>query len=231
MTHNTRAGFGMKTLLQVAGALVLTGAAVEGASAQEASQSAQAGQVGDIIVTARKREESSLNIPVTVTAFTEAAIENNNLTSIERVAAMTPQLQVNRQPSGSGATLSMRGIGSTSTSSGIEQSVALVVDGVYYGSGRMLNEAMFDMRQIEILEGPQALFFGKNATGGVLSFVTNDPSEEFEGYVRTGYEFTAQNRMIEGVISGPVSDSVGLRLAVHLSGMDEGHFENAGTPG
>lgn len=231
MTHNTRAGFGMKTLLQVAGALVLTGAAVEGASAQEASQSAQAGQVGDIIVTARKREESSLNIPVTVTAFTEAAIENNNLTSIERVAAMTPQLQVNRQPSGSGATLSMRGIGSTSTSSGIEQSVALVVDGVYYGSGRMLNEAMFDMRQIEILEGPQALFFGKNATGGVLSFVTNDPSEEFEGYVRTGYEFTAQNRMIEGVISGPVSDSVGLRLAVHLSGMDEGYFENAGTPG
>lgn len=234
MTQGTRGGFRTKALLQLAGALALTSAAVDAASAQETASgqsAASAGQVDEIIVTARKREESSLNIPVTVTAFTEEAIQNNNLTSIERVAAMTPQLQVNRQPSGSGATLSMRGIGSTSTSSGIEQSVALVIDGVYYGSGRMLNEGMFDMRQIEILEGPQALFFGKNATGGVLSFATNDPSDEFEGYVRTGYEFTAQSRTIEGVISGPVSDSVSLRLAAHLGGMDEGYFENRGTAG
>jgi iron complex outermembrane recepter protein len=233
MTQGTRGGFRTKMLLQLAGALALTSAAVDAASAQETNSQAEsaAGQVDEIIVTARKREESSLDIPVTVTAFTQEAIQNNNLTSIERVAAMTPQLQVNRQPSGSGATLSMRGIGSTSTSSGIEQSVALVIDGVYYGSGRMLNEGMFDMRQIEILEGPQALFFGKNATGGVLSFATNEPGEEFEGYVRTGYEFTAQGRTIDGVISGPVSDSVGLRLAVHLGGMDEGYFENRGTAG
>ncbi len=233
MTHSLRWGSGLKTVLQVAGALALSGAVIDGASAQEADSASQAqsSQFQDIVVTARKREEGALNIPVTVTALSAETIQNSNLTSIETVAAMTPQLQVNRQPSGSGATLSMRGIGSTSTSSGIEQSVALVVDGVYYGSGRMLNEGMLDMRQIEILEGPQALFFGKNATGGVLSFVTNEPGDEFEAMLRGGYEFTTQNRTLEGMISGPVTDSLGLRLAVRGTNMREGSIENRGTAG
>lgn len=231
MTQTSRGKFGRKALLQMAGAIALTAGAVGTASAQDGSAQASAGQVEDIIVTARKREESSLNIPVTVTALTADTIERNNLTSIESVAALTPQLQVNRQPSGSGATLSMRGIGSTSTSSGIEQSVALIVDGVYYGSGRMLNEGMLDMRQIEILEGPQALFFGKNATGGVLSFTSNLPSSEFEAMARAGYEFTSADRTLEGMISGPVTDSLGLRLAVRVTDMEEGYIENAGTAG
>jgi iron complex outermembrane receptor protein len=232
MAQFSNGNVGRNAILQVASVLALTAGAVATASAQDTADRPRAtNQVEDVIVTARKREESALNIPVTVTALTEDTIERNSLTSIERVAALTPQLQVNRQPSGSGATLSMRGIGSTSTSSGIEQSVALIVDGVYYGSGRMLNEGMLDMRQIEILEGPQALFFGKNATGGVLSFTSNLPGDEFEAMGRVGYETTTAERTFEGMISAPLTESFGLRLAVRATDMDEGYIDNAGTAG
>lgn len=115
-----------------------------------------------------------------------------DLSSLEKVAAVTPQFTIGRAPNGSGAHLSIRGLGSNSSSIGIEQSVAVVVDSVYYGQGRIINEGLFDLGRIEILKGPQALFFGKNATAGVVSVTTADPGKQGEVIVRGGYEFNAQ---------------------------------------
>ena len=84
-------------------------------------------------MTARKRAESTQDVPVAITAVNEQTIEKYDLTSLERLAASTPQFTVGRAGSGSGATLVLRGIGSNTTSIGLEQSVAVVVDSVYYG--------------------------------------------------------------------------------------------------
>ena len=116
------------------------------ALAQEAAT--QQGGLEDIVVTARKRAESVQDIPVAVAAISAETIAKQDLTSLEKVAARTPNFQVGRASNGSGAQLTLRGIGSSSTSIGIEQSVAVVVDGVYYGQGRIIQEGFFDLQRM-----------------------------------------------------------------------------------
>jgi iron complex outermembrane receptor protein len=184
-------------------------------SAARAADDDGAPALQEVIVTARKRNENIQNIPVAVTAVSAEKLDNYGLRSMEAIAASVPQLNIVRGNSGSGATISLRGIGSTFTSIGIEQSVAVNLDGVYYGQGRIINEGFFDMKQVEILRGPQALFFGKNASAGVISFQSADPGDRFEALARAGYEF-----------EGKVADTLGLRLAVRYSDMSGGYMEN-----
>ena len=188
------------------------------------------GGLQDIVVTARKRTESAQDVPVAMTAISAEQIAQRDLTSLEKVAAATPNFSVGRASNGSGASLTLRGIGSSATSIGIEQSVAVVVDGVYYGQGRVINEGFFDLARLEILKGPQALFFGKNATAGVVSITTADPAPDWEFTVRGGYEFRSEQAQIEGIASGPLSDTLGIRVAVRGSKMWGGYFKNVADP-
>jgi len=183
----------------------------------------------EIVVTARKQEESLQEVPVSAAVFSESEIERRKLTSLEQIAGSTPELFVARSSNGSGAVITMRGIGSQSTSIALQQSTAVVVDGVYYGSGFFLNEALFDLDSIEILKGPQALFFGKNATAGVISVTTKSPTDQFELSTRVGYEFTAEEAIAEGIISGPLTDTLSARLALRASSMAGGYFDNLAT--
>jgi outer membrane receptor protein involved in Fe transport len=195
------------------------------AMAQE-SESVVASGLNDIVVTARKRQESAQDVPVAVTAISAAVIEQRDITSIEKIAAATPNLNVGRASNGSAAQITLRGIGSSSTSIGIEQSVAVVVDGAYYGQGRVIEEGFFDLARAEVLKGPQALFFGKNATAGVISLTTNDPTDTWTAQGKAGYEFKAEQWLAEGIVSGPLSDTLGVRLAVRYSKMNGGYYKN-----
>ena len=190
---------------------------------------AEPAHLDDIIVTARKREESFKDVPVSLTVLTNAVLERYDLSSLEKIAAGTPQFTVARASNGSSASLSMRGIGSSFTSIGIEQSVAVVVDGVYYGQGRIINEGFFDIKRVELLKGPQALFFGKNGSAGVVSVVSADPSQKFESYVKVAYETKARQPIYEGMVSGALSDTFSARLAVRGSTMSRGYVENVAT--
>ncbi|GBH30997.1 TonB-dependent receptor [Sphingobium xenophagum] len=220
----------MHTFKRILLATCAFGAAVP-AFAQDAAQAgaqdaASSGGLEEIIVTARKREESVQTVPVAVTAISEKTIQQRDITSIEKIAAATPNLSVGRAGSGSGAQLTMRGIGSSSTSIGIEQSVAVVVDGAYYGQGRIIQEGFFDLKRVEVLKGPQALFFGKNATAGVISLTTNDPGNDREFIARAGYEFRSRQYQGELIASIPLSDTLGVRFAARGSIMDGGYYRN-----
>jgi outer membrane receptor protein involved in Fe transport len=184
----------------------------------------------EIIITARKREESLQDAPIQVTALSQERINQFDATSLEKIAGITPQLFVARTSNGSGAQITMRGIGSSSTSIGLEQSVAVVLDGVYFGQGRVLNEGMFDLAQVEILKGPQALFFGKNATAGVISLTTAKPTDEFEATGRLYYEFEAQEVRTEAIVSGPLTETLGGRLAFRWGRQFDGLFNNRSVP-
>jgi iron complex outermembrane receptor protein len=204
--------------------------AVTAAAPAPAEAHAESGGLTEIVVTARRRTESVQDIPVAVQAIGAAVIESRDLTSLEKIAAATPQFTVARASNGSGAQLTLRGIGSSATSIGIEQSVAIVVDGVYYGQGRIINEGFFDLARVEILKGPQSLFFGKNATAGVISLTTADPTKKREFIGRIGYEAGAQQLYGEAIASGPLSDTLGLRIAVRGSKMFEGYYKNSADP-
>ncbi len=207
-------------------AMVMAAFVAPQAQAQDAG--AQSGGLEDIVVTARKRQESVQDVPVSVTAITAVQAQKMDLTNLEKLSALTPQLSIGRAASGSGAQLTLRGIGSNISSIAIEQSVATVVDGVYYGQGRIINEGFFDLGRAEVLKGPQALFFGKNATAGVVSITTAQPTQETEIMGRAGYEFNAQQIYGEAVASGALSDTVSARLALRGAKMFDGLFKGVG---
>lgn len=214
---------------------ILAGSLLAGPAPAQTVASAQPtlaenGGLSDIVVTARKRTESAQSVPIAVTAISARTIEQRDLSSIEKIANATPELSVGHASNGSAAEVTLRGIGSSSTSIGIEQSVATVVDGVYYGQGRILEEGFFDLAGVEVLKGPQVLFFGKNATAGVISIKTADPTKTWEFRTKADYEFKAEEARLEGVLSGPLSNDLGLRLAVRGTRAWGGYYDNVSRP-
>lgn len=195
------------------------------------SSPAAASELDEVIVTARKIPEAARNAPVAVTVLSSERIHNYNVDSLEQVAAITPGLIVTRGNSGSGADFSLRGIGSNFSSIGIEQSVAIVVDGVYYGQGRVIDEGFLDLERIELLKGPQSLFFGKNSTAGVISIATANPGPKFEAKGRVGYEVVSSNPLGEVVMSGPITDTLGVRLVAAGQKMLGGYVRNRANAG
>ena len=187
-------------------------------------------QLETVVVTARRRLENAQDTPVVISTLTADRIDRLDVRSMEELGATTPGLIVTRGHSGSGADFRLRGIGTTFSSIGMEQSVAIIVDGVYYGQQRLIDEGFDDLNRIEILKGPQALFFGKNSTAGVVSIVSEDPGTAFELKARAGYEVKARESKGLLVISGPVSDTVGLRLAISGRDMAGGNVRNDAPP-
>jgi outer membrane receptor protein involved in Fe transport len=203
------------------------------ARAQEAGEQAKERppQIEEIVVTARAGEESIRDVPVAITAVGEERMNQYSIESMMDLEALTPQLSIGRATSGSGTAIAIRGIFSTPSSIGIEQSVAVIIDGVYFPQGRTINEGLFDTKLVSVLKGPQALYFGKNATAGVISVETNDPGDEFEAMLRVNNEFETDDLTLEAMISVPVNEKLGLRLAVQGSDMDEGWIKNNSSPG
>lgn len=185
--------------------------------------------IEEIVVTARKRAESMQDTPVTVTAFSKQTLDMYNLDSLESVADLTPGLVISDSSSGSGGTIAMRGMSTGTGNTSFDQTVSIVFDGIALNHSYVLRVSQLDMQQVEVLKGPQALFFGKNSPGGVMYFQTADPGDEFEASIRVGHEFEADELVISAVISGPISDTLGGRLVLYRSDMD-GWVTNIATP-
>ena len=187
---------------------------------------AQEGEViEEIIVTARQQAETLQDVPVTIAALTEADLDRYNITNLVDAAKMVPNMVISPGGSGNGSSLRLRGIGSSSISAAFDHSVAINLDGVVVNRGRFIHNSYMDMGQLEVLKGPQSLYFGKSATAGVVSITTNDPGDEFEMEVSGGYETEFDGIFGEFILSGPLSDTLGARLAVGWTKNDE-LFEN-----
>ena len=194
-----------------------------------AVDTASSGGLEDIIVTARKRSESLIQAPVAVTAIGAVDLTRYNASDLTRIAQLAPQLLIARAPSGGGATFNIRGIGSSPLEPGLDQSVSVNVDGVQLSRGRFISLGMFDLQQVEVLKGPQALFFGKNSPAGVVSLTTANPIDTFEAGVLAGYEFNANEKYVEGYVSGPLAEGLTARFAFRYSDMD-GWVRNVAQP-
>jgi len=179
----------------------------------------------EIVVTARQQAESLQDVPVTISAFTEEDLDRYNITTLVDAAKMVPNMVIAQGGSGNGAGLRLRGIGSSSISAAFDHSVAINIDGVVVNRGRFIHNSYMDMGQLEILKGPQSLYFGKSATAGVVSITTNDPGDEVEFQISGGVETEHAGTFTELVISAPLSDTFGARLAMGTSKNDE-LFEN-----
>lgn len=176
------------------------------------AQEPEAGQLEEVLVTARKREESILQVPVVATALTHDQLAAFATSSLYAVADRVPGLLFGSGTGSFGAQVSLRGVGTATLNATIDQSVSLNIDGMQMTQGLAYKLGQFDMAQVEVLRGPQALYYGKSSPGGVISIHTANPTDEFEVIASGGYEFEANTTRGELILSGPVSDTLGLRL-------------------
>jgi iron complex outermembrane recepter protein len=179
----------------------------------------------EIIVTARKRQESLLNAPVIETAITQQQLSTLQTVDVSDLTDVVPGVVVGHSQGPVGLQVSIRGVGSISADQGVDSSVSLNIDGLSISNGVAFESGLFDLQQMEVLKGPQDLFYGKSSTGGVISLRTADPTDKLEVIGRESYEFEAQTTREEAIISGPVSDTLKLRLAAMYSA-SQGYFYN-----
>jgi iron complex outermembrane receptor protein len=187
--------------------------------------------IEEVVVTARRREERLIDVPVAASTLTAKAIERYNSTDLATVAANIPGVVLNRQGGGTnGASFSIRGVGNLGFDYGNEQPVAINIDGVQITRGRIAAVGLFDTQRLEVLKGPQALFFGKNSPAGVVSIVGAEPGDTFGGYARASYEFRTRTPLIEGAVDLPVNDDLAIRVAGRWSRMYGGYIHNDARP-
>ncbi|CAN7342742.1 TonB-dependent receptor [Phenylobacterium sp. LjRoot219] len=194
-------------------------------SAAPTLAAAQETEIGEIIVTARKRQESILNVPVIETAIGQAQLERMQTQDLKDISKLVPSLSLGSAIGALGTQVSLRGIGTSTSNAGVDQSVSLNLDGLQLSQGLAYSSGMFDVAQVEVLKGPQALFYGKNSPGGVIAIRTADPGSEFEVIGRYGHEIMAEENRAELIVSGPVTDTLGLRLAA-LYDVADGYYRN-----
>jgi iron complex outermembrane recepter protein len=199
------------------------------ASGAEGPQTRKGGSgLEEVIVTARKREESVLKVPVVATVLNAQVLDDAQIIDIQGITTKVPGLLVGSSVGTVGTQISLRGIGTSALDAGIDQSVSLNIDGQQFSQGVTFRSGIFDLAQAEVLRGPQALFFGKNSPGGVIALTTADPGGSAEVIARQSYEFESEENRTELILSGPVTDTLGLRLAGSWAD-SAGYFNNTAT--
>ncbi|MEE4277466.1 MAG: TonB-dependent receptor [Halieaceae bacterium] len=193
----------------------------------QAQESTRAGArlLEEVIVTARKREESLQETPVTVTAFTGDAIESLGITTVNDVALRTPGLTYGNFGDQKLSPTSLRGVISSSGSAGRDPAVGFYLDEVFLGQGVGAMIDMVDLESIEVLRGPQGTLFGRNTIAGLIHYRTAAPTDEFEGYVMADYGNFDYNR-IGGAVSGPLAGSSVLGRMVFVRNERDGTSRN-----
>ena len=203
-------------LARVAGVaigLTLLGAGLAHAENAESAQN-QRPVLEEIVVTAERRSESAQDVPISITAMTGEGLRDVHLQTTTEFAAQVPNFDVN--PTGSGdntyVRITIRGVSSAGLTYAAGTPALVYSDGQLLESVLSHGMAFFDVDVVEVLRGPQGTLFGRNTTAGALSLRSAGPGQEFNGYAELSYGEWNQTRF-EGAVGGPVSETVGLRIA------------------
>lgn len=181
------------------------------ALAQEAA-SAESSGFEDIIVTARKVQETQQSLPITIAAFSQSELQRKVVLNVADLQKVTPGLNVSVNTQGGAPIFAIRG---TATANLIDGGVAVYFGDMPLQSTIGLVNSFYDVASVEILKGPQGTQFGTNTTGGTISVRPKPPSNDFEGYVQGGYG-NYNRRELEGVLNVPINDVLKLRVAGNM---------------
>jgi iron complex outermembrane receptor protein len=218
----TASGFAGRTritLLAGAAALIVPGVAhAQDTAAQDAQEQTNtdadnyadaedSGTGNEIIVTATKREQTLQETPVAVSVTTAETIERAQIRDVADLATLVPSLKVSTSQSAFATTYSIRGFGTSGNNIGLEPSVAVFVDGVYRSRSIAQISDLPDIQRVEVLRGPQSTLFGKNASAGVISIISKEPSFDFGGSLEASYgNYDAM--VFKGYLTGPITDTI-----------------------
>jgi iron complex outermembrane receptor protein len=182
-----------------------------------------------IVVTARRRSETLLNVPIAVTAFTGAQLENQGAQDITEIAQTTPNVTL-ESSRGTNTTLSafIRGIGQQDPVAGFEQGVGLYIDDVYLNRPQAAVLAIYDVERIEVLRGPQGTLYGRNTIGGAIKYVTRRLGDTPEFHVRGNL---GTYRHADAIVSASLPIGDVLRVGGSVARLSRGGFGKNLTTG
>ncbi|MDO3381598.1 TonB-dependent receptor [Gilvimarinus algae] len=176
--------------------------------------------IEEVMVTAQKREESAQDVAIAISAFSGEDLENMGVEAGIEITQQVPNMNYFAIfGEASSPSLTLRGIGLSNFADTWEAPVGLYVDEVYRGNPSGSGMQLFDVQRVEVLRGPQGTLFGRNTSAGLVHHITNNPTESFEAdaSVQLG---TYNQRIFEGAVSGPLTDSVRGRFAVKKNDSD-----------
>jgi iron complex outermembrane receptor protein len=209
--------------LAVAAVLLLS----EMPSAAFAEESGAIG-IEEVVVTARRREETAQSVPIPITAMSAEQMRDraaNDLTDISRI---TPNMDYQKSASNRGtAQVFLRSIGQVNWAPTQDPKVGVYLDGVYLGRPQGAVFDIMDLERVEVLRGPQGTLFGRNTTAGLVHVITRKPTDEFEAEVMAGAGNDGQ-LSAGGIINIPISDTLATRFSFQHRESD-GYTENRGT--
>ncbi len=201
-------------------------AAAPAAATQEApAADAPVTSEGEIIVTANKRSERLVEVPVAVTAVSADTLSSAQINDTASLTRAVPSLQYQQGNNPGNSGFRIRGVGTQLFSLGVESAVAVVVDGVVAPRQAQGFSDLADLERVEVLRGPQGTLFGKNATAGVINIITARPSKTFGGNVEATVAEHDEYR-VKGSITGPISDTLRARVSGYYNHVG-GYIYNA----
>ncbi len=178
----------------------------------------------EVVVTARKRDESLHDVPVAVDAFSAAEIQSAGIVRPQDFIALTPNMTMVQTQNQGTSFITVRGISQARNS---EPSVAVLIDGVALANPSQFNQELFDIEHIEVLKGPQGALYGRNAIGGAIIIRTLDPGDELAGKVTLGYD-SGPGYKVRANVGGPVNSSKTLKFMASGSYFNtDGYINNA----
>jgi len=182
-------------------------------------------ELEEVIVTAQRREQSLQDVPISIEAYSGDAILKQGFRTMEDLVYFSPSVQMDVQPRDQDITV--RGAGSVGNNLALQQSAPTFIDGIYYGRSGQSMGRFLDIERVEILTGPQPVYFGQDALVGAFNITTRKPTPEWEGFVvaEVGNFSTKQ---IEAGTGGPLTDTLGIRVAGKYHQTD-GHLINVVT--
>ena len=192
-----------------------------------AADQADAAIPGEIVVTAQKRAERLVQVPIAVTAVSADALGNQQINDTNSLTRAVPSLTFQAGNNPGNASFRIRGVGTQLFSLGVESAVAVVVDGVVAPRQAQGFSDLADLERVEVLRGPQGTLFGKNATAGVINIVTARPDDEFGGRVEATVAEQDEYR-VKGTVTGPITDTLRARVSGFYNDVG-GHIYNAAT--
>jgi|TARA_B110000902_G_scaffold247149_1_gene302925 outer membrane receptor protein involved in Fe transport len=187
------------------------------------SGTAGAQMLEEVIVTAQKRSESLMDVPISVNVVGGEMISEQGITNLNDLSDFVPNLSMNQ--TGLGTNVTIRGI-SSGINPAFEQSVGMYVDDVAYSRPQLARVPYLDVASVEVLRGPQPILFGKNAIAGAISATTVKAStDKIEGFVESEYNFDQDGYEVQGAVNIPITDNFAIRFA-GLKRESDGYYEN-----
>ena len=221
-----------KSLATIATLALATTALPAAAQDEEGRRGGASALLEEITVTARKREESMQDAPLSVSALSSEQLDALHVRDLTSLATGLPNVSLDDVGTTRGvANFSIRGLGITASIPSIDPTVGVFVDGVYMGLNNGIVFDVFDLESIEVLRGPQGILFGRNVTGGAILLNTKKPGEEFEGKIRAAVDGGGDgglNGYLMGSVGGAISNNFAAKITAYYND-DEGWFKNLAT--